>query len=68
MSPAERLRALPAFGPRLATLAFLLLGLPVAVWLDRPWPRRSMAMTRKPWCRKNRNCASQSSALKGQSR
>ncbi|RVU21740.1 DUF2142 domain-containing protein [Methylobacterium oryzihabitans] len=31
MSLGPRLRALPAFGPRLAVLAFLVLGLPVAV-------------------------------------
>ena len=35
---------------------------PSPVWVERPWPRRSWAMTRKPWPRKNSICVSQSSA------
>jgi hypothetical protein len=43
------------------------MSLPGQVLLDRPWPRRSWAMQRNPRDAKKNICASQSSALTGQS-
>ena len=42
------------------------MSLPPSVWSDRPWPRRSWAITRYPSARKNIIWLSQSSALNGQ--
>src|SRR6266852_8017036 len=35
-------------------------------WLERPWPRRSCATTRKPCCARNSSWPSHASALSGQ--
>jgi len=42
------------------------MSLPDEGWLDRPWPRRSCAMARKPFCARNSSCPSQASAFNGQ--
>ena len=46
--------------------AYVSISLPSHVWVERPCPRRSWAMHRKPRDAKNIICASQSSALSGQ--
>src|SRR4051794_12991188 len=42
------------------------LSLPNEAWLDRPWPRRSCATTRNPFCAKQSICPSHASELRGQ--
>ena len=42
------------------------MSLPCQGWLERPWPRRSCAMQRKPFDARWNICDSQASELSGQ--
>jgi hypothetical protein len=42
------------------------MSLPVSVWVERPWPRRSWAMTRKPFAQEEHHLGVPVVALSGQ--